>query len=338
VVALGGGADGGLLEVEGAEFLRRDGGRLPGPGAVRVGRWVGRLGVVSLPVVVAGLDLNERVVRRHVARLQEAGWLGRAAGMWGEGSVVWLTERGLGEVGLGGLRAVRASPAPSPTVSAHGVLVGWSAARAQRRGHVWLSTRELALERKRWEVRVRDERGWRGVLPDLAVWLAQDAPPIGLVVEAGFRRSARQRTILEGWRDAIRSGRYSGVRYDCAGEQTARRIATMAEKIGLDRPVFLAVAQAPPGEIAAIEPIPRQADEAVVDPLPAIPPLQKASELPVLPHPELEPPKQRHPRQQSEPPETAPDRERLLGEVLGLDKPKTRRRWRHSARSRWERS
>jgi hypothetical protein len=246
-------------------------GRLPGPGSVRVGRWVGRLGVVSLPAVAIGLDLDERVVRRHVTRLQEAGWLGRAAGRWGEGSVVWLTERGLAGIGLGGLSAVRASPAPSTTSTAHGVLVGWSAARSQRRGHVWLSARELALERERWEVRVSDERGWRGVLPDLAVWLTQDAPPIGLIVDAGVRRRSRQRAILEGWRDAIRSGRYGGVRYDCAGEQAARGITTVAEMIGLDRPVFLAVAQTPPAEIAAIEPTPDQAGEAIVDPLPAIP-------------------------------------------------------------------
>ena len=47
---------------------------LPGPGTMRVGRFIGRLGVVSLPAVGVGLDLDQRVVRRHVARL-EAAWL-----------------------------------------------------------------------------------------------------------------------------------------------------------------------------------------------------------------------------------------------------------------------
>jgi integrase len=51
--------------------------------------------VVSLPAVEVGLQLDERVVRRHVAKLEAVGWLGRAPGMWGEGSVVWLTARGL---------------------------------------------------------------------------------------------------------------------------------------------------------------------------------------------------------------------------------------------------
>jgi hypothetical protein len=31
-----------------------------------------------------------------------------------------------------------------------------------------------------------------------------------------MRRADRQRTILKGWRDAIWSGRYTAVRYDCA--------------------------------------------------------------------------------------------------------------------------
>ena len=50
---------------------------VPGPGTLRVGRFIGRLGVVSLPAVQTGLDLDQRVVRRHVARLEAAGWLVR---------------------------------------------------------------------------------------------------------------------------------------------------------------------------------------------------------------------------------------------------------------------
>jgi len=300
-----------------------------------VGQWVGRLGVVSLPAVAIGLDLAERVVRRHVGRLQELGWLGRASGMWGEGSVVWLTERGLRGVGLGGLRVVRASPAPSPTLTARGVLVGWSAARAERRGHGWLSARELALERERWEVRVQGERGWRSVLPDLAVWPAKDAPPVGLVVEAGFGRSARQRAVLEGWREAIRAGRYSAVRYDCAGEQSASWISALAEQIGLHRSGFLAVAQNSPAEIAAIEPVSQRPQEAVAERLPAtLSSREQRHQLPALPHPEPEPPKrpQAAPKQPSRPPAAVPERELVVEEALDLDQPKPPHRWR-----RWQR-
>ena len=146
-----------------------------GPGTLRVGRFIGRLGVVSLPAVEAGLDLDQRVVRRHVAKLEAAGWLARAPWIWGEGSVAWLTGAGVEGVGLGGVRAVKSPPAP--TTIAHGVLVGWSAARAEHRGRTWKSARELALERERWAVSMRCERGYTQQLPDLAVWLNASKPP-----------------------------------------------------------------------------------------------------------------------------------------------------------------
>lgn len=97
-----------------------------GSGTMRVGWLIGRLGVISVPAVAIGLGLEERVVRRHVARLQEAGWLSRTAGIRGQGSLVWLTSAGLKGVGLGGLRAVPASPAPSATLSTQSLLVAWS--------------------------------------------------------------------------------------------------------------------------------------------------------------------------------------------------------------------
>ncbi len=75
---------------------------VPGPGTVRVGRFIGRVGVVSLPAISAGLDLDERVVRRHVAKLEKVGWLVRAHLLWGEGSMVWLTAAGNDAIGLGG--------------------------------------------------------------------------------------------------------------------------------------------------------------------------------------------------------------------------------------------
>jgi hypothetical protein len=128
-----------------------------------------------LPAIEAGLDLDQRVVRRHVAKLEAAGWLVRASWVWGNGSMVWLTSLGIDATGLGGVRAVKAPPAR--TTIAHGVLVGWSAARAEKRGRVWKSARELALDPDRWAVRMRSERGYTTQLPDLAVWLARSVHP-----------------------------------------------------------------------------------------------------------------------------------------------------------------
>ncbi len=186
---------------------------MAGPGTLRVGRFIGRLGVVSLPAVEIALGLDERVVRRHVAKLERLGWLERAAWVWGEGSVAWLTSAGIDGVGLGGVRPIKTPPAP--TTIAHGVLAGWSGARAERRNRTWMSARELALDLDRWAVPARRERGDSEQLPALAVWLDPAATPGAVIVESGGRREDRQKMILEGWRDAIWSGRYFAVRYDC---------------------------------------------------------------------------------------------------------------------------
>jgi hypothetical protein len=301
--------------------------QVTGPGSVRVGRFVGRLGVVSLPAVGLGLDLDERVVRRHVSRLQEAGWLGKGAGIWGEGSVVWMTAQGLAGVGLPGLRPVRASPAPSPTLTDHSVLVAWSAARAQRRGRRWLSGRELALDPDRWSVAVLGERGYTRRLPDLAVWSAGAVLPFALIAESGHRRDDRQRAILEGWRDAIAiGGVYGGVRYDCAGALTAHRITNMARKVGLADPHrFLAVTQSSPEEIAAIPPATETDPEILAEP----PAPLAVPERSIGPKPQPQPVEQLPvPDPPAETPEAAAERQRRLNEILGYPEPKPRRRWR----------
>jgi hypothetical protein len=77
-----------------------------------------------MPAVAAGLDLNERVVRRHVAKLEAAGWLARTPWIRGECSAVWLTAAGIDAVGLGAVRAVP-SP-PGATTLTHGIVVGWT--------------------------------------------------------------------------------------------------------------------------------------------------------------------------------------------------------------------
>lgn len=172
-------------------------GIVTGPGTLRVGRFIGRVGVVSPPAVGVGLDLDQRVVRRHVAKLEAAGWLAREPWVWGEGSVVWLTGAGIEGAGLGRVRPVKAPP--GTTTIAHSVLVGWSAARVEHRGRVWKSARELAVDREQWALTTRCERGYTELLPDLAVWLNSSEPPVAVIAESGGRREDRQKMILEGW-------------------------------------------------------------------------------------------------------------------------------------------
>jgi hypothetical protein len=300
-----------------------------------VGQFIGRLGVVSLPVVEVGLGLDERVVRRHVARLETAGWLGRERGVWGSGSVVWLTGSGLQGTGLGGVRAVKAPPAP--TTIAHGVLVAWSAARAERRGRRWQSARELALDPDRWAVRMRDERGYTNQLPDLAVWLQGSGLPVAVICESGQRRADRQRMILEGWRDAIWSGRYVGVHYDCASASVAQRITRLAQKVQLTGPEFVAVAQSTAEQIAAIIP-----DTKPDSPHPDRRLWPAIAESEVADHTrEAGPPRalrlaetltttRREPRTTPEPesPEAVAERERRYREIFGIPELKPHRRWR----------
>jgi hypothetical protein len=287
-----------------------------------------------LPAVEAGLDLDQRVVRRHVARLEAAGWLERAAWVWGEGSVAWLTSLGVESSGLGGLRAVKAPPAP--TTIAHGVLVGWSAARAEKRGRVWKSARELALEAERWEVTIRCERGYTKQLPDLAVWLKRSGPPIALISESGGRREDRQKKVLEGWRDAVYGGQYSAVLYDCANDSVADWISRLAVKVRLTRSEFTVVVQARAQEISTLAPAPAADNdvpsasssdtdmasspevgiEPVRTPAPpvAVPAVQSAE--PPKPYPEM--------------PEDAAERERRYREIFGIPEPRSRRRWRRA--------
>ena len=308
---------------------------VPGRGTLRVGQFIGRLGVVSLPAVGAGLDLDERVVRRHVARLEAAGWLGRMPWVWGEGSVAWLTSTGLRGAGLGGVRAVKAPP--SPTTVSHGVLVAWSAARMERRGFRWRAARELEADADRWAVRMRDERGYRKQLPDLAVWRRGAELPVALVAEEGHRREDRQRLILEGWRDAVLSGRYIAVQYDCAIAPVAARMARLAKKVHFTRPEFIAKVQARADEIAATAQAteieePARAPRATSDSpnggpaddldgrqLQPVPPPAPSTAITPAPPPSAE---------RDESPEEVAERERQYREIMGIPEPKPRRLWR----------
>jgi hypothetical protein len=221
-----------------------------------------------------------------------------------------------------------------PTTTAHGVLVGWSAARAEHRGRRWQSGRELALDPERWAAPTRCERGYTQQLPDLAAWINRSHPPVAVIAESGGRREDRQKMILEGWRDAILAGRYAGVRYDCANTSVARWIGSLARKVGLASPSFSAVVQLGGADIAALPPA---APETEPDPNghePAIATIPERETLIKLtpensPAPTLLAPDvdaaDPAPISQPETPDALAERERVYLEILGLDEPKPRR-------------
>ena len=89
-------------------------------------------------------------------------------------------------------------------------------------------------------------------LPDLAVWLEPSGPPWAVVAESGGRREDRQKLMLEGWRDAVHSGRYAGVRYDCASASVATWISRLAKRVWLTVPDFSVIVQTTAEEIATL--------------------------------------------------------------------------------------
>lgn len=204
-----------------------------GPGSLRVGAFVGRLGVVTMPAIQYGLELADRVVRRHVAKLETVGWCERTSAMRGDGSLVWMTAAGLDGLALTELSAFGVSDRFAPQ-TLHAVRVAWVAAELQRAGRRWHASRELAVEPDLWSVGVANERGGRSrQLPDLVFWRGpRHELPVAVVIARGASKPRREQATLNGWKESIRAGQYAQVRY-LAPPAAARRVASLAEQIGL---------------------------------------------------------------------------------------------------------
>lgn len=244
-----------------------------GPGSLRVGRFIGQLGIVPMPVTERGLGLVERIVRRHVAKLESVGWCERMAAIRGDGPLVWMTAPGLQGSGLGDLPALRC-PKPFSLQTLHTVRVGWAAADIEAAGYRWQAARELARAPDRWGAEIANERGGRSRrLPDLAFWPAlDDRLPVAVVVAHGPPKPRRERAAMEGWKGSIATGQYAQVRY-LALPSAARSLERMAAQIGLTATQFTAgarvVTSEPPAPAAVIEklaeaPVPAEPAPVVV--------------------------------------------------------------------------
>jgi hypothetical protein len=203
-----------------------------GPGSIRVGRFIGRLGVVPMPAIERGLGLVDRVVRRHVAKLEKVGWCARAAATRGDGMLVWMTPTGLQGVGLAQLPAPRAPNRFSPQTM-HSVRVAWAAADIEHAGHHWLAGRELALAPDRWGAKIANERGGYSCrLPDLVFWSPLDpSRQAAVVIAAGLTNPRRERAALECWQRSILAGQYTQVHY-VASPAFVSHVRGVAEAIG----------------------------------------------------------------------------------------------------------
>lgn len=172
---------------------------IKGPGSIRVGRFIGKLGVVPMPAIEHGLRLVDRVVRRHVAKLETAGWCERMPRIRGDGKLVWLTPSGLDGVGLAGLAAARA-PSRFSQETWRSVRVAWTADEIEHARHQWITKREMKLAPERWAIQVANERGSHSPrLPDLAFWPRRDGTShIAAVVVHVESDSRRERAALAG--------------------------------------------------------------------------------------------------------------------------------------------
>lgn len=143
--------------------------------------------------------------------------------------------------------------------------------------------------------------------------------------------------ILEGWRDAVLSGRYAAVHYHCASASVARWISRLAKKVGLTGPTFLAGAQMSAEEIATLSPAANHGDhqpadetvpvrETVAAAEAAQPRGERVQTAPDRAEPGSISVQTEKPR--SDDPGDAAERERRYREIFGIEEAKPRRRWR----------
>jgi hypothetical protein len=232
-----------------------------GPGSVRVGRFVGRLGVVPMPAIERGLGLVDRVVRRHVAKLEKVGWCARAPAVRGEGMLVWMTATGLDRIGLGRLPAPRAPNRFSPQ-TLYSIRIAWAAADIERTDNQWIAGRELALAPGDWAAQIANERGgYSRRLPDLVFWPARDPSlQVAVVVIQGMTNPRRERAALECWQRSILAGQYAQVHY-VASPAFVSHLRGVAKAIGAAPQLIIserAIADEPPVLASAIENVEQQ--------------------------------------------------------------------------------
>jgi len=277
-----------------------------------------------MPAVSIGLGLAERVVRRHIAKLEAIGWLRRTAALRGQGSLVWLTAAGYEGLGLE-LAPVKA-PAVFSATTLRSVEIAWAAANAQRQGLRWLSARELTIQRETWQITVANERGGHShQLPDLVLWPPNSPLPVAIVLERDYQHPRRRRAALQGWQAAITAGCYAQLRYQTSPLLTYD-LYRLAAQVGLNPPAFIVGENmtAPeldqPGTTTKDDTAPPTAVET--QPAPTDPP--KTPDVDRNP---------REPLQVEVTSEEAAERQRLVNELLGISEPQARGRWRRRSRS-----
>lgn len=178
--------------------------------------------MVPRPAIEQGLGLVDRVVRRHVAKLEKAGWCQRMPKIRGDGMLVWLTPSGLDGVELSELPALR-TPDRFSLRTSHSIRVAWAAADIERAGHQWMTSREMTLTPSRWGAQVANERGGHSRrLPDLAFRPTSDGSlPVAVIVILGQSNPRREPSTIESHDEELVGVTAAPVRIESAPVATA---------------------------------------------------------------------------------------------------------------------
>ncbi len=164
---------------------------------------------------------SEVAARNHARRLEREGWLERVPMLRGDGSLFFVTRKGVRMLDV----ALIGCTTPAPTWWAHDVACAWTAAWLTVRGRAFLGPRELLVEpgwSGRLELTHRISGRQLGHRPDLVGLL--DDGRIAVEVELAAKSKRRLDAIIRLHRAWLRDKKTTGIVYICGSEEGRRRI------------------------------------------------------------------------------------------------------------------
>src|SRR5207302_3341701 len=107
--------------------------------------WLARVGPSPLDPWRYAMGWSEVAARNHARRLEREGWLERVPMLRGDGSLFFVTRKGVRMLDV----ALIGCTTPAPTWWAHDVACAWTAAWLTVRGRTYLAPRALLVD-KEW--------------------------------------------------------------------------------------------------------------------------------------------------------------------------------------------
>jgi len=202
----------------------------PGPGSMKGLTWLARVGPSPLDPWRYAMGWSEVAARNHARRLEREGWIERVPMLRGDGSLFFVTRKGVRMLGV----ALIGSTKPAPTWWAHDVGCAWTAAWMSVRRRSFLGPRELLMD-PAWSGRLdlthRVSGRQLGHRPDFVA--LTDGGPIAVEVELAPKSKQRLDAILRLHRDWISAKKTISVVYICGDEDGRRRIERADHRVNV---------------------------------------------------------------------------------------------------------